>query len=167
MPNPYDEFRSGSDPYAEFKAQPEAPPVPSLVPGTRGSEAAGRFAGAVAENVNPMPVARALMHPLDTAKSLYSASGEAIHRARNAPNLGEALKSGIGALPVVGPTAEQMVRESTEGKIPEALGHAAGMALGPKIFGGAGKLIGKGAAPLAESALGIRPLNRAYGRSPG
>lgn len=149
----------------------------SLTPGTPGSEIPGRIAGAIGENINPMPLLRAAtpqalggVGPVETVKGMWGAMTGAGGRAAEAlkkGQYGEAAKSAIGAVPVVGPAAEQITREATEGKIPEAIGHAGGIALASQVPGLVGKALSRGAEPIAESALGIRPINRAYGRTPG
>jgi hypothetical protein len=105
-----------------------------------------------------------------TAKALVKQPVEAAGRAATAfgkGQYGEAAKSAIGAIPLVGAPAEQITREATGGQIPEAIGHTAGMFLGPSIMKGAGKLVGAGAPALAESSLGVRAIDRAYGKRPG
>ena len=136
---------------------------------TMGNQAL-RAGGAAAENLNPMPLIRAAAHPIDTAKSMFGATSNAVGRTREAVSrgqYGEAAKSAVGAIPIVGPQAEQIAREATGGQIPEAIGHAGGLALAGKVPGLVGKALSTMAPPLAESALGVRPINRAYGRTPG
>ncbi len=147
--------------------------MPKPAPATlldKAQNVVGRGFGAAAENVNPMPLVRAAMDIPGTAKALVKQPIEAAGRAATAfgkGQYGEAAKSAVGAIPLVGTPAEQITREATGGQIPEALGHTAGFLLGPKLLRGVGKTVGAAAPALAESALGVRAINRAYGKTPG
>ncbi len=155
----------------KFGVPADEPPSPGIAPHTPSmSDVAMRAGGAFLENINPAPVVQAIMNPRDTARNMFTATSNAVGRTREAfgkGQYGEAAKSAIGAVPVLGPVAEQAVREGTEGKIPEAVGHAAGLIAGPKMYGAAGRGLMRAGEPMAESALGIRAVNRAYGKTPG
>lgn len=150
---------------------------PSLVPGTPGSEIAGRFAGAAAENANPLPLVKAAIPealggvgPVNTLKGMFNYGADAIGRTRkalSAGNYGEAAKSAVGAIPMIGAPAEQITREATEGKIPEAIGHAGGIWLGGKLIPRLGRGLEAVSEPLAESAMGVTARNRMYDANPG
>lgn len=150
---------------------PAAPPSPGIAPHEPSlTDKAMRAGGAFLENINPVPAVTAIMNPGETARNMFQATSNAVGRTREAfgkGEYGEAAKSAIGAVPVFGPAAEQIVREGTEGQLPEAVGHTAGLIAGPKVLGAAGKGLMRAAEPLAESSLGIRAVNRAYGKTPG
>ncbi len=150
-------------------AQPA--PSPGISPHTPSiGDMAMRAGGAFAENLNPLPAIQAIAHPIDTARSMFNATTDAVGRTREAfgkGQYGESAKSAIGAIPVIGPAAEQIAREGTGGKLPEAIGHAGAFFAAPKVAKGVGGILTKAAEPMAESALGIRAVQRAYGKTPG
>ncbi len=92
----------------------------------------GRFLGAAWENLNPMNLIKAGLHPIDTAHHAFAATVDALDRFDAAKEKGdwkEAANAMVGAVPLLGPAGEQIVREIEEGKHAEALGHAAGLRL--------------------------------------
>jgi hypothetical protein len=107
--------------------------------GERIGTAASQFGNTVASDLNPMGLVHSVLHPIDTLKASF------------------------------GPGAWVTPEEAAKNQmpIPELLGHAAAIVGGASVPG----LIGKGmrgtAEPLAESALGVKPIQRAYHRSPG
>lgn len=152
--------------YGGATGQPESPQPTSLW--DKALDVGGRTLGAFGESINPIPVARSLLpwNIVPTAKGMFNATTEAVGRTREAlgrGDYGEAAKSAVGTVPVLGPGLEQITRETTEGKIPEAAGHIAGLVLGPKIIRGAGRLAGAAAGPLAEAAVGLTSRERPAG----
>ena len=108
----------------------QQPATPMGVLRTMANQA-GRAGGAFLENVNPVPMIRAVMSPEQTAKQMFGATTSAVGRTREAigkHQFGEAAKSAVGAIPLIGPTAEQLVREASGGEVPEAIGHLGGIA---------------------------------------
>lgn len=96
------------------------------------SSQAGRFLGAAFENLNPANLLKAGLHPIDTAHAAFGATVDALDRfdaARKKGNWTEAANSMVGAIPLLGPAGEQIVKEIEDGKHAEALGHAAGLRL--------------------------------------
>lgn len=105
--------------------------VPQIMAGQ-----AGRAISTAASDLNPMNLFRSARHPFDTAKTLFNATSNAVGRTQQAlgqGNYGEAAKSALGAVPVVGPAAETVARDVTEGRIPEAVGHIGAAYLGSKL----------------------------------
>lgn len=113
------------------------------------------FLGAFIENVNPMPLVRdvgSAMAPgvpgKEARERLMSIPGniaqntsEQLSQSGNALLKGNVSKAAFhlaGAVPMVGPMAQQVGQDVAEGQYPEAAGHAAGIAAGiaaPKIPG--------------------------------
>jgi hypothetical protein len=107
---------------------------------TMGDQAK-RFIGAAWENLNPS----GLLHPIDTAHAAFNATTDAVDRTRKALNSGDhagAVKAMVGAIPLVGPAGEQIVKDINDGKYAEAMGHAAGLRLALEAPKAAGKLAG-------------------------
>ncbi len=107
---------------------------PATVGGVASTMAdqAGRFLGAAWENVNPSNLLKAGLHPIDTAHAMFGATVDALDRfdaARKKGDWKEAANSMVGAIPLLGPAGEQIVKEIEDGKHAEALGHAAGLRL--------------------------------------
>lgn len=152
------------------------PPTPAALL-DKAQDVASRTLGAVAENANPLPLVKAAIPealggvgPVNTLKGMFNYGSDAIGRTRkalSASNYGEAAKSAVGAIPMIGAPAEQITREATEGKIPEAIGHAGGIWLGGKLIPRVGRAMQGVAEPLAESAMGVTARNRMYDANPG
>ncbi len=124
---------------------------------------AKRFIGAAWENLSPMNLIRAGLHPVDTAHAAFGATVDALDRTQAALKKGdhaEALTSMVGAIPLLGPAGEQIVREIRNGQGAEALGHAAGLRLAleapkaiPAIVEGAPAAASKVAAAATRPAV--------------
>lgn len=75
-----------------------------------------------------------------------------------------------GMLPLVGPAAANAGEQIGEGDTAGGLGSGAGlistMAV-PDLMRGTGRVMSRGAEPIAENALGIRNVDRKFGRNPG
>lgn len=156
----FEQFKaSGGIPsFEEFKAAsaPKETPIgeqPASVSGvaqTMGDQAS-RFLSAAWENLNPANLVKAGLHPINTAHAAFGATVDALDRTEKALKSGdhkEALTSMVGAIPLLGPAGEQIVREIEEGKHAEALGHAAGLRLAfesPKLL--------KASAPVVAGAI--------------
>jgi len=168
--------------FGAIASQPGAPaqtPIadqPASVSGvlhTMGDQAK-RFMGAAAETLNPANVVHAVIHPADTAHAAFGATVDALDRFDAAKQKGdwkEAATSLAGAVPMLGPAAEQVIREIEEGKHAEAMGHAAGLRLSfeagkvvPKILETGSKV----AAPSAEGmyASALKPSTAATAPAP-
>lgn len=161
--------------------KPVAEPPPSLVPGTPNSGAAGRFAGGMASALNPIP---ALTHPIDTAKGAVKAQLGEFSKAKQAAT-GEGQFSGMtplertssafghglaGMVPLAGPAAANAGEQIGSGDVAGGLGSAAGLlatSLTPKFSEATGRGLSRVAEPVAEQALGIRSVDRKFGRVPG
>ncbi len=110
------------------KEEPPALPIgeqPASLGGvleTMGSQA-GRGISAAADWLNPLNLLNLLSYEGTVGASARSldAAGE----ARRQGNYGEAGLHALGALPIVGPPSEQILRDISQGNIPELLGHAA------------------------------------------
>jgi hypothetical protein len=100
---------------------------------------AGRALGAAWDTAKGVPGALLrIANPVTAAEDMTNAfrsNVDATGRARDAfskGNYGEAAKSAVGAIPLVGPQMEGIARNATEGKLPEAIGQAGALALLPK-----------------------------------
>ncbi len=107
--------------------------VPSVMAGQ-----AGRAIGTAASDIYnaPLALSTSLRHPFNTVKNAFGATENAVGRTENAlgkGQYGEAAKSAIGAIPVVGPGMESVTRDATEGRIPEAVGHIGAAYLTSKV----------------------------------
>jgi hypothetical protein len=109
----------------------------------KAKDAVGRTVGTVASDLNPVSLIKGI--PAAWHQAVTPADMGPTKDAIKAGNYGEAFKRGIGTVPLIGPPLETITRDATEGRT----------------------AVGAGAPPLAESALGIRAINRAYGRTPG
>ena len=151
------------------KPEGEQPWTPGGVASVMAGQA-GRALGTAASDLNPIPLVRALAHPVDTAKGMFNATSNAVGRTREAlgkGQYGEAAKSAVGAIPVLGPQAEQMTRDVTEGRIPEAVGHAGALYLGgklPKVIGNLANITSEG---LGEASMGATARDKITGGNPG
>ena len=108
-------------------AAPPSPIVPSA-----GSSEVGRAVGRVASNLNPIPMAEALMSPGATAKNMFGYTRGALDRMDQAQGLRK-IAPALGAVPIAGPMLEQFAGDVQEGNIPEAIGDAVSMVLPFKI----------------------------------
>jgi len=99
---------------------------------------ASRAVGTAASDLGSIPggLYNTIRHPIDTATNAFKATSDAVGRTREAfgkGNYGEAAKSALGAVPVMGPAAETVARDATEGRIPEAVGHIGAAYLASKV----------------------------------
>lgn len=162
---------------------------PSLMPGTPNSDAAGRFAHGIANTMNPVPGIQAIANDPQGLKhgieeGIFAPQAEQFHKASDAIHgRGEfgsmgtvgrissaAGHAAAGSLPLVGPAAANAGDKIGDGDIAGGLGEAAGLGLSavtPEITKGIGKGMMRAAEPVAESALGIRNVDRAVAKSPG
>lgn len=147
---------SASEPTAPVQSpEGDQPASVSGVAHVMGDQAK-RFLGAAAETLNPMNVIHAVIHPADTASAAFGSTVDALDRfdaARKKGDWKDAATSLAGAVPMLGPAAEQVIREIQDGKYSEAMGHAAGLRLSfeaghvvPKIL----DAVAPAAAPAAE-----------------
>ena len=158
-----------------------AEPPPSLVPGTPNSGAAGRFAGGLASSLNPVPM---LTHPIDTAKAAAKAQVGEFSKAKDAATgkgefssmtplerASSAFGHGLaGVVPLAGPAAANAGERIGSGDVAGGLGQAAGLLATeatPALARAGGRGLSRTAEPLAEQALGIRAVDRKFGRTPG
>jgi hypothetical protein len=193
MPDKWAQYAATPQPTEDKWAQyakgpsPEAPI--SLMPGTANSDAAGRFAHGIANTMNPVPGIQAIANDPQGLKhgieeGIFAPQAEQFHKASDAIHgRGEfgsmgtvgrissaAGHAAAGALPLVGPTAANAGDKIGEGDVAGGLGEAAGLGLSavtPEITKGLGKGLMRAAEPVAESALGIRNVDRAVAKSPG
>lgn len=107
----------------------------------RIGKAASQFVGTYLSDMNPMSTVRAVLHPFDTLKQSF----------------------GPGAWV----TPQEGVKRGAEMPIPEMAGHVAALTTGAALPGLVGKGMRAAAEPVAESAINVRPIDRAMGRRPG
>lgn len=155
--------------------------TPSLVPGTPNSGAAGRFAGGLATSLNPVPM---LTHPIDTAKAAAKAQVGEFSKAKDAATgkgefssmtplerASSTFGHGLaGVIPLAGPAAANAGERIGSGDVAGGLGQATGLlatAATPALARAGGRGLSRTAEPLAEQALGIRAVDRKFGRAPG
>lgn len=166
-------------------ADVEAPP--SMLPGNPGSGPAGRFVSGLVGAVNPVPALREAgrVGANETLKNVVRGQGAQFQKAGQAlknegefkgwslPNrLSSALGYGVaGALPLVGPAAAQAGEQIGAGNVAGGLGAGVGLTLPSMLGGVAARVAGRGlegtAGHLAESALGVRAIDRSYNKTPG
>lgn len=193
--DPYAEF-GGSvkppadsvDPYAAFGGSVRPSATISLTP-TNPSGSVANFASNAVRALNPIPGIKAIATDPQGIKhgieqNIFQPQAEQFSKANEATH-GRGEFSGMtpierassavghaaaGALPLVGPAAANAGDQIGSGDVSGGLGSAAGligsMAV-PEVVHGVGKGLRRTAEPLAESALGIRGADRAYGRTPG
>lgn len=188
MPNPawMDAPEAGAQP--GWMNAPEAAPL-SLTPGTPGSDAAGRFASNFASAINPVPGIQAIANDPQGIRhgieqNVFQPQADQFSKANDAAHgrgefagmtpmerASSAFGHGLaGAVPLVGPAAANAGEQIGEGDVAGGLGSATGllstMAV-PELMRGTGRAISRGAEPIAENALGIRNVDRKFGRTPG
>lgn len=180
--------------FEEFKsANGGGTAMPSLTPGTPNSDAAGRFAGGFASAVNPVPGIRSiandasdpqiglgrslgihLLQPqLDQfGKAADAATGRGEFEHMTVPGRisSAAGHTFAGALPLVGPAAANAGEQIGEGDVAGGLGSGAGLiasGAAPDIIRGTGRALMRTAEPIAENAIGVRNVDRGFGRNAG
>lgn len=195
--DPYAEFQqpakpqaAANDPYAEFQ-QPAAPSVStqqqpeqagfgkSLYDATVGPVAglASNYYHHVQENQPKYGLLAGFpamgQTALDVGSGITNGFMDAAKKTGSAIAAGQPLKAlqqAPGMVPLVGPTAVKAGEQVDAGNYGGALGTSAGLlssVAGPPMLGKVGAGLQRAAEPVAESALGIRAVNRAYGRTPG
>lgn len=169
-------------------AEDNSPPI-SLTPGTPNSDATDRFVSGFANAVNPFPGIAAIagdpegirhgieQNVFEPQRQQFVKAGEAVQgrgqfsKMNPLQRASSAFGHGLaGALPLIGPSAANAGDQIGEGDVAGGLGSAAGLmstAAIPPLMRGAGRGISRGAEPVAESALGIRNIDRKFGRNPG
>ncbi len=196
----FDEFvkkpsTGGIPSFEEFASSAPEGPM-NLMPGAQGSGPTNRFISNFAGAINPVAGISQMAseaadpniglkktiqsHIFQPQADQFTKAGQAVQgqgefagmspagRASSALGYGMA-----GALPLVGPAAAQAGEQIGEGDVAGGLGKGAGLITSvkaPLVTKGVGKGMMRGAEPLAESALGIRNVDRAPGmpsKTPG
>jgi hypothetical protein len=110
------------------------------------------------------------------AQNIYDAQAaqgqKAVDEYKQGNYANAARRALAAAVPVVGPFIESTAEKATTGGRPwEAAADVALAAVGPKVLSGGARLAGsalqRAGVPIAETALEIRPIDRAYGKTPG
>lgn len=176
-------------------AQPSSDAPPSLMPGNAGSGPTTRFLSNAGAALNPIPGLSQMADEATTPgiglrKTLeshfFDPQAEQAHKAMGAiggtspevagMDLPGRLSTGLGhglaaALPMVGPAAANAAEQVNSGDVAGGLGSLAGTLAGvsavPRLAGAAGRGMMRMAEPVAENALGIRGVDRKFGRNPG
>ncbi len=119
---------------------------------------AGRAVGAAADWLNPLNLVSLITHPYESTVGASARSLDAAGEARKHGDYGEMALHGLGALPVVGPPGESILRDIGQGNVPELLGHAAAAYLMKKApeYAPEIKAYGKGAGVAAKAQ--VRPV---------
>jgi hypothetical protein len=104
------------------------------------SNAVGRFVSNAADQLNPMNLVRAAMHPADTVKALLDAHKEQYDKAKQLYEDGRYVEAaghlGAAALPLVGPAAANAGEQIASGDVAGGLGSGAGLigsVLAPRV----------------------------------
>jgi hypothetical protein len=157
------------------KKEPPLGDQPWSVSGTASvmADQAKRGLGAAAENLNPVAAFNALIHLPTTATNSFHATVDALDRtekALKAKDYKEAATSLTGAVPLLGPAGEQILREIQQGKYAEAIGHAAGLRASFEIpwkLPGAARTVARGAKAVKDFPLGDVAAGAAKGAREG
>jgi len=134
-------------------------------PAEQGS-AMGRFAGGVGEMLNPVTIGegvyQTVRHPIDTLMGAATQTGELIKKggaAGREGRYGDALRQTVlGAVPVMGPLAEDLYQQASQGDWAGAAGRATGLAVAPKVYGaalGGASRVAKAAANTERAATAL------------
>lgn len=163
-----------------------APKPPSDV---AHSEPVGRFMSNFADAVNPLPglsemATEATDPKIGLAKTLGShilqPQADQLKEAKanlqdtSAPLAPRLFNAGVhaagGLTPLIGPPAVRAGEQIGRGDVAGGLGSSAGLLTGlaaPEIMKLPGRGLQRAAEPLAENAMGIRNVDRKFGRQPG
>lgn len=159
----------------------------SLLPGNSGSGPTSRFVSNLVDKMNPGPglmqagragVNETLKNVVRDQGAQFSKAGQAVRgegefQGWSLPNrLSSAAGYSVaGVVPLVGPAAARAGEQIGSGDVAGGLGSGAALVLpsvlGPSALRGTGRALESGAVPIAESALGVRSAQRAYGKTPG
>lgn len=135
--------------------------------------------GAVISGMNPFPgLAQTVMHPVDAVTSQLNRMGELRGQAAQdfkKGNYNDALYHGLGGItPGIGPMASDFIdgidpkgNSMDQAKQLGGLLMPAAMKAVPPIARVVGSGLKKGAVPVMESGLGVRAIDRGYGKTPG
>jgi hypothetical protein len=130
---------------------------------------------ALASNLNPANVGpsivQAVKHPINTLTAGMSGFRDKAAADFSKGNYMDGVSHGIeGSIPLIGPMVGRgldAIGTGDDKEVGRSLGDIASIKALPEISKGAGKLAKGSAAPIAETALGIRNLDRTYGKTPG
>lgn len=181
---------------AALAPSPSVPGLNAPSTGDKLGAIAGNTSGQILHNLNPVTAISGLgqlaQHPIDTltsgmAENRGRVSGD-MKAAAESPGLidkashyGDAFVHGVGGtVPVLGPAVSKLYDNSHpdySGNQPDPaeFGKSLGDVLSFKavpaayegVAGGLAKAARATAGPIAETALGVRKLDRAYGKTPG
>ncbi len=164
-------------------------PVEDVSPTTPKAPAQEGFWSSVGSQLNPMPALRSAYDTV-TAPDALPRIGRAIVNAvtgparEHGPKALTALKGGLPgtaldetlrSIPLVGPAAgnfadtvsDQIKQGNYRGALGTTVGFGIPIATGGLVSEGLGRMTRAGAEPLAENALRIRKVDRAFGKRPG
>ena len=162
-----------------------SPPL-SMVPGTPGSESAASAAEQIgtslansAKNLYHLPLSvlppaltpgSTIVGPRKYVPNILQGNideaGKAYDAAKSGDYPGLAIHAAGALVPVAGPFINQTAEKAMTRPYEAATDLASAIAA-PDVLGGIGKGMMRVAEPLAETSLGIRNVDRAYGRTPG
>lgn len=169
-----------------------APPV-NITPSAERPEAVDRFISNFGAAVNPVPGIKSIVsdamnptigitrslgtHLIDPQINEFRKAGQAAHGEgefagmtpgeRASETFGHTL---AGTLPLVGPAAARAGEQIGEGDVAGGFGSGAGLLTSmavPDLLRLTGRGLSRTAEPVAENALGIRNVDRKFGRQPG
>ncbi len=168
MADEFEQFKrganTGGDEFAQYQRQGPgiAPHVPTL--GERATSFVKDTASAAAPYLNPANIVsgvyNTIRHPIDTMSQMATPPHEQIPEEQLPQDRFHKLQRFLGGGPNYNPPGK-------DAPVSEVLGTGLGIGLSGSVPGVIGKGMKASAPPLAESALGIRAINRAYGRRPG
>lgn len=166
----FDQIHSGSSPDAT-----ESHPL----------DAIGHGISEAWKKVNPIPqiegMADAIRHPIDTAKAMGQQNADIWNKAKDAYSKGDysgAVRHGVNyalsGIPGLGSGIEESQDKIQSGDLAGGLGSAIGTGVSlaapsvvPKAVGAVAGGLKRAAVPIAESALGVKAIQRGYGKTPG
>jgi hypothetical protein len=117
----------------------------------------------------------AIAHPVDTLSGMVHNTTDNVEQGIkdfHEQGLSKITRRDFGrAVPVFGPVLARAQEQHDEGNLPGMFGTLTGFVGSAPLFDGAAKGVGAGlekiAPPLAESAAGIKAMDRAHGATPG
>lgn len=166
----FDQIHSGSSPDAT-----ESHPLDSI----------GHGISEAWKKVNPIPqiegMADAIRHPIDTAKAMGQQNADIWSKAKDAYSKGDyagAVRHGVNyalsGIPGLGSGIEESQDKIQSGDLAGGLGSAIGTGVSlaapsvvPKAVSAVAGGLKRAAVPIAESALGVKAIQRGYGKTPG
>lgn len=168
MADEFEQFKrgasTGGDEFAQY--QRNGPGIAAHTPtlGERATSFVKDTASAAAPYLNPANIVsgvyNTIRHPIDTMSQMATPPHEQIPEEQLPQDAFHRIQRKLGGGPNYNPPGK-------DAPMSEVLGTGLGIGLSGSVPGVIGKGMRAAGPPLAESSLGIRAINRAYGRTPG